>query len=91
MSTKAAALMSANVTMKLEENQSSTRPRSSTISSAPRKVATKTKPTRSNPPASSSRRLRSSTAAAASRRSRAISAIAPTPIGPLMRKHQCQE
>src|SRR5262249_30941570 len=67
MSTKAAALMSANVTMKVEENQSSTRPRSSTISSAPRKVATNTKPTTSNPPASKSRRLCFSTAAAASR------------------------
>ena len=91
MSTKAAALMSANVTMKVEENQSSTRPRSSTISSAPRKVATKTKPTTSNPPRSKSWRLCFWTAPAASRRSSAISAIAPTPTGPLMRKHQCQE
>ena len=40
--------MTANVTMKGEPNQSSSRPRSSTTSSAPRKVATSMKPMTSN-------------------------------------------
>ena len=40
IATKAKPQTAANMTMKLEENQSSSRPRSSTISSAPRNVAT---------------------------------------------------
>ena len=50
ISTKASAQTIATVVIKDEPNQSSSSPRSSTISSAPRKVATSTKPTRSNPP-----------------------------------------
>ena len=53
ISRNATAATTANPTMKVELNQSSSRPRSSTISSAPRNVATRTKPMRSNLPAAS--------------------------------------
>ena len=81
--------MTATLTMKGEPNQSSSRPRSSTTSSAPRKVATSMKPTTSNP--SRCCCARSGRAFAGSRRTSAISAIAITPTGPLIRKHQCQD
>ena len=50
ISTKASAQTTVAMTMKPEPNQSSSRPRSSTISSAPRKVATRRKPMTSNRP-----------------------------------------
>jgi hypothetical protein len=48
ISKNAMAAITVKVTMKFEPNQSSSRPRSSTISSAPRKVATSRKPMKSN-------------------------------------------
>src|SRR6516165_6268671 len=48
ISTNASAQTIATVVIKDEPNQSSSSPRSSTISKEPRKVATSTKPTRSN-------------------------------------------
>ncbi len=89
--TKARAQMAATATMKPEPNQSSSRPRSHMISSAPRKVATSAKPTRSKPPSVRRSRCRSSTCARVSRSSSAIDTIVSRPTGPLIRKHQCQE
>ena len=83
MSTKARAQIAVNVTIKLEPNQSSSRPRSSTISSAPRNVATNRKPITSN------RACLVSLGLSAGRRT-AISAIVARPTGPLIRKHQRQ-
>ena len=84
ISRNATAQIAVNVTMKLEANQSSSRPRSSTISSEPRKVATKRKPTISNRAACSSLGLSAG-------RSMPIRAIVARPTGPLIRKHQRQE
>jgi hypothetical protein len=91
ISTNASAQTIATVVMKEEANESSISPRSSTISSAPRKVETSTRPIGSNPRASCRRRRRSATAAADSRRISAISANASTPTGPLIMKAQRQE
>ncbi len=82
--------MTVNVMMKDEPNQSSSRPRSSTTSSAPRKVATSMKPTTSNLMPCCCTRA-SARAVGDSRRTIAISAIAITPTGALIKKHQCQE
>ena len=77
--------------MKDEPNQSSSSPRSSATSSAPRNVATSTKPTRSKPPACRRHSRRAAAAPAGSRRTIAIAAVANTPTGTLIRKHQRQE
>jgi len=90
ISTNASTQTAAISTMKDEANQSSSSPRSSMISSAPRKVATNTKPTRSNPPCSCSR-LRCSATSLGAGRIAAISARAITPTGTLIIKHQRQE
>jgi hypothetical protein len=86
INTNANAQTAATSTMKDEANQSSSSPRSSTISSAPRKVATSTKPTRSNPPCSCSR-FRWSVRLVDVGRIAAIIANAITPTGPLISKH----
>ena len=87
ISMNATAQTTANVTMKAEANQSSSRPRSSTTSNAPRKDATNMKPTRSNPLPC----VRRPSTADDSRTRSVISAIATTPTGPLIRKHHCQD
>ena len=75
--------MAVNVMIKLDPNQSSSSPRSSTTSSAPRKVATRRKPTTSN------RACFSGLGLSAGRRT-AISAIVARPTGPLIKKHHRQ-
>jgi len=85
INTNASAAIAAQATMKVEANQSSTRPRSSTISSAPRKVAISRNPMRSKCC------RRRSLAVVRVRRIAEMSAIATRPTGPLIRKHQCQE
>jgi hypothetical protein len=89
ISTKASAQTTAAPTMKLEPNQSSLSPRSSMTSSAPRKVATKTKPMGSN--RADWRCRRSATEGSDSCRITAIKAIVTRPTGPLSMKHQRQE
>src|SRR6266851_4209583 len=89
ISTNARPEMTANVTMKGEPNQSSSRPRSSTTSRAPRRVAIRMKPTTSNPLPCCE--WLSACAVLGSRRTSEISAIAITPTGTLIRKHHCQE
>jgi len=81
--------MTAKVTIKEEANQSSSRPRSSTSSSAPRNVATSRKPTRSKPPCCCSSPF--ARAVAGSLRIVEMRPIASRPTGPLIRKHHCQE
>ena len=83
MNTKARAQITVNVTIKFEPNQSSSRPRSSTTSREPRKVATNRKPITSN-------RLASSGLGLSAGRRTAISAIVARPTGPLIKKHQRQ-
>ena len=87
ISTNASAQIAAVVQMNEELNQSSSRPRSSTISSVPRNSATRRKPMKSKP---APPRFRSVTASGESWNSVAISANAMTPTGPLISKHQRQ-
>ena len=89
ISTNANAEITAKVTMKGEANQSSSRPRSSTTSSAPRNVATSMKPITSNRCSCCVSPF--ARAVAGSGRMIEIAAIASTPTGTLIRKHHCQE
>ncbi|GJD78885.1 hypothetical protein NBEOAGPD_2105 [Methylobacterium gregans] len=72
-------------------NQSLRWPSSRTTSREPRKVATSRKPTRSKRTPFFRRSRRSRLAASLSSISQYISPSAISPIGPLIRKHQCQE